>query len=350
MSISCCPALIRRFAALLLASAALYLSVTTWIALCGTSGASTAVLIVSLVLAASVSQWLSLRFAQTLHRSVFYLYSATAAAIAVAAGLPSALSVCLNWSARLGGFGLSAMITAYSIPAVLLCLTLAVLWSIARAFDSTADGSRGNFFLQMLLMLTGVSSAGLIGVTPLMLLVLAAGISLFCQLVFVTEREVSPDSTAGVPLPVETTGREFRLRLGGGLMTGLLTLVLLQFWGLLLPLHVSQTTLLLSFSAGLLLCAEKLWHIPGVQRIISGTGFAAILLFPWLAAEIPLLFLGISAGIEFEWLRWLARASAAGGISSLLLLTMYPMRSRNVNRDFSAAGWVWSVVRGHCWV
>jgi hypothetical protein len=307
---------------------------------------SIAVLVASLMLATILAQLVFQAFNRRQNRSFFQVHLAAAAALAVAAGLPSAVSVCLNWSVASSEFSMAAACTAYSIPALLLCLTLAVLWSISAAFDLTVNRSQRSFALQVLLALGGVCAAGLIGVTPLMLMVLAAGASLFCQLVFVDGPQAS--SSNGIfPQPVALSGVNVWLRISEGLLTGLLITVLLQFWGLLLPLQMSQLMLLISASAGLLLCAEKLLQIPRMLRIIGGAGLAASLMFPWLAPKIPLLFLGISGGIETEWLRWLARAALAGGISAVLLLTpMLLLRIPSVNRRLSVFGEYWSVGTG----
>ena len=346
MSISCCPALIRRSASVLLASAALFQSVTVWIALCGTSATAVAVLTTSLTLAASLSQLVFQRIFQHQQRSVFKIHMAAAVAVAAAAGLPAGLASSFGWSAAWGEFSLPVAIFAYSVPALLVCCTLAILWSIAAAFDVTVHSCRGVWALQSLLMAGGVCLAGLIGVSPLMLMVLAAGVSLFCELVFVASPQASK-AIESIQQPVFIVVSDGWLHICSGLLTGLLTAVLLQFWGLLLPPHATQTTLLISAAAAMLMCAERLLRVQGLQRMIRGAGIVAALSFAWLAPGITLLFLGISGEIQAEWLRCLARSAAAGGISAVLLLPAgFLLRSSSSGGRESVIGWAWTVGAG----
>ena len=317
MSISCSVLFIRRFSAVLLAAGALFQAALVWTALCGVSTPAIAVMLAAFtaatLLSTPVSQWIAGKNRQP-EVIGYTLYICSAVALAAACLLPLALDSLLGMATNLLPVRSPATsFLAYAVPGILLTTVPALLWSVSRVLHEPHGVSDRCFVLQVLLSLPIVALPQLAGVSPLMLMALAAATAVVAQSLF-------PMSAAPAPKALKSAApAERRTAAVGTFLAGMLTAALACFWSRLMPLQLPQLTLLLSLTAGLLLSLRPWLAKPRAERAAAFASLLGLALFAPATSAFPMLFLGISESIQTEVLRWPVQALTAAIPSALLL-------------------------------
>ncbi|MFM8474543.1 MAG: spermidine synthase [Planctomycetaceae bacterium] len=329
--------LLRRASCVLLSAAAVFHMACVWIALCGLSAISQAVLLSAFTATCGLTLWLQ-RFLPAPNSShgprLYSVLLATGLGLAGSALLPWALTQLMSIAAAALPIpeGMSA-VWIYGLLAVLPCGILSIVIAASRAMDGAELRFRPEELLLPLIALPAVHLLSIAGISPVMLMTAFAGLAVVC-LSLGAFPVVSVQPEQGVTATAAEAGtlllRNRRmLSVCSGASAGLLAIVLSRFWGQLLPLTILQLVLLSAVAAvtflslkTLTLKMKLLGSVPG--RLVSGACLLPLLLFAWLQPELPAIFLGITEQTEPGLLQLVARAIAAGAITGVLYLGLVP--------------------------
>jgi len=301
--------LLRRASCVLLSAAAVFHMACVWIALCGLSAISQAVLLSAFTATCGLTLWLQ-RFLPAPNSSygprLYSVLLATGLGLAGSALLPWALTQLMSIAAAALPIpeGMSA-VWIYGLLAVLPCGILSIVIAASRAMDGAERRFRPEELLLPLIALPAVHLLSIAGISPVMLMTAFAGLAVVClSLGAFPGVVVSVQPEQGVTAAAAEAGtlllRNRRMMsVCSGASAGLLAVVLSRFWGQLLPLTILQLVLLSAVAAvtflslkTLTLKMKLLGSVPG--RLVSGSCLVPLLLFAWLQPELPALFLGIT--------------------------------------------------------
>ncbi len=334
--------LLRRASCVLLSAAAVFHVLCVWIALCGLSAISQAVLLSAFTATCGLTHWLQrfLPAPRSSHGPQLYpVLLATGLGLAGSAILPWSLTQLMSLAVGLLPIpgGLSA-VWIYGLLAPLPCVILAIVFAACRAIDGAERRFRPEELLLPLIALPAVYLLSVAGISPVMLMAAFAGFAVVC-LSLGAFPVVAVQPGQGVTAAGSEAGEELGtlhlrngriLSVGSGISAGLLAVVLCRFWGQMLPLTILQLQLLGAVATVTFLSLRMRSWGSIIGRLVSGSCLLLLLLFAWLQPELPALFLGIAENTERGLLQLAARAVAAGVMTGVLFCGLVPARGASV--------------------